>query len=105
MEERKIYLNLDGDGWLLSLYEAESPEPDAPANTRRPCIASIGALDVSGDRILAHRWNGEALVFDDARWAEIQAMRDAERPEAAWEDRIEAQLCYTAMMTDTLLEV
>ena len=36
--------------------------------------------------------------------AEIEQMQSVPEPEATAEDRIEAQVMYTALMTDTLLE-
>ena len=104
MEER-IYLNLDGDGYLLSLYEAADPEPGTSGGTAGPCVTSLGGLDLAGDRIRAHRWDGETLVFDAERWAQIETEEQEQTSAVTREDRLEAQLYYTAMMTDTLLEV
>lgn len=47
--------------------------------------------------------NGE-FVLDQTRKDEVIAEREAEAEKPTWEETIEAQTYYTAMMTDTLLE-
>lgn len=92
-------LNLDENGYLLSVYEGVGGGPS---------IDSMDGFDLSGYRINAHRWTGSELVFDEERYAEIEAeiQAAAEAANAPTQlDRIEAQATYTAMMTDTLLEV
>lgn len=44
------------------------------------------------------------LVVDQERKAEIIAKREEEAKKPTWQDKIEAQITYTAMMTDTLIE-
>lgn len=94
MDEVRYYLNLDEDGYLLSISTVGEGIS----------IASLDGLDLSGERINAYRWDGEKLTFDEERWASVSG--HAEEPETPTQaDRIEAQVYYTAMMTDTLLEV
>ena len=52
-----------------------------------------------------YRWDGGKVVRITAE--ELQAVLDIldEKPEPTQQDRLEAQIFYTAMMTDTLLEV
>lgn len=94
-----FYLNLDDNGYLLSISKIK---------TNVPSVESLDGLDLSGYRINAHRWTGSELVFDEERYAEIETeiQAAAEAASAPTQlDRIEAQATYTAMMTDTLLEV
>lgn len=65
----KYYLNLDAGGYLLSVSTAPM---DAPS------IESLDGLDLSGSRINAYRWDGESLVLDGARLAELEAQEAAE---------------------------
>ena len=90
------YLNLDPDGWLLSISTV--------GNEAGPALESLEPFDFSGARIGAHRWNGTALIFDAAKYAEILAEQEAaaRRPSAL--EALEAQVYYTAMMTDTLID-
>lgn len=41
---------------------------------------------------------------DGSVWHEPESVPPAPDPTPSWQDRIEAQMMYTAMMTDTLLE-
>lgn len=47
--------------------------------------------------------NGE-FVLDQTRKDEVLAERKAKEEQPTWQETIEAQTYYTAMMTDTLLE-
>lgn len=94
-----FYLNIDESGYLLSVSKTKSGGP---------VVESIDGFDLSGHRINAYYWNGSALVLDETRLAELDAeaaakANAAEQPSQF--DIIEAQVTYTAMMTDTLLEV
>lgn len=61
-----IKLNLDNENYLLSV-----------ATVGGGIEADIGleAFDLTGDRIRAHKWDGENLVFDADRLAEIEASK------------------------------
>ena len=52
-----------------------------------------------------YRWDGDKVVRITAE--ELQADLDIldDKTEPTWQDRLEAQTFYTAMMTNTLLEV
>lgn len=92
-----VYLNLDDDGYLLSVSKTK---------TSGPRVKSLGDADLSGYRIGAYKWDGETLVFNEDKLAEIEAAESvaSEYQEPSQLDRIEAQVVYTAMITDTLLE-
>ena len=62
------FLHLDEDGYLLSIYE--KTEGDGPH------LDSLDGYDFSGDRLSAYRWDGEKLVFDNAKY--VAAQTDAE---------------------------
>lgn len=64
------YLNLDEDGYLLSVYtlgESDQGPADAPA------LETLDGLDLSGARIGTYKWDGEGLTLDEGRFAELQA--------------------------------
>ena len=74
MEEKvEYYLNLDENGYLLSI--AVMPEGDGGG----PSVESIEDLDLRGCRIGAYHWDGTALVFDAERYAALAAEEAAER--------------------------
>lgn len=91
--ETRYYLNLDSEGWLLSVSTIGSGT----------YITSLDEFDLSGYRISAHRWNGTTLVFDEEKYAELEEEYTVQ-PQPTALDRLSAQVYYTAMMTDTLLE-
>ena len=62
------FLNLDENGYLLSIYEKTEGEG--------PYLESLDGYDFSGNRLSAYKWDGETLVFDAARYAALQS--DAE---------------------------
>lgn len=71
---RVIYLNLDADNYLLSVSKT---------NTGGPSVKSLDGFDFSGHRIRAHRWDGEKLVLDETRLAELDAEATAKAEELA----------------------
>ena len=58
------YLNLDENGYLLSIAATEMPDC--------PTVESISAYDFSGYRIMAYRWTGEELVLDEEKLKELE---------------------------------
>lgn len=66
-----IFLNLDENGYLLSVAKVGGGiEADI----------DLTEYDLTGDRIRAHKWDGESLIFDADRFAEIEA-ENAEQEE------------------------
>lgn len=66
-----MFLNLDENGYLLSVAEVGGGiEADI----------DLTEYDLTGDRIRAHKWDGESLIFDADRYAEIEA-ENAEQEE------------------------
>ncbi len=60
----RVYLGIDENNYLLYV-----------ASIGGGIEAEIGLAeyDLSGDRIRAHKWDGEKLTFDADRYAEIEA--------------------------------
>lgn len=80
----KYALNMASDGRVLSVtFEKYAPRDAATVDT-------LPERDVSD-----YRYIDGVLVYDPPA---------AEEEPPSWQDRMEAQLAYTAMMTDTLLE-
>lgn len=70
-----MYFNLDNDGYVLSA-------------SKTPTVGAVGyeasGLDLSGERIRAHRWDGKKLILDETRLTEIDAEKaSAEEAENA----------------------
>lgn len=88
--EDDILINEQGGYQFRLIVDGEQTEENPPLYTF--------------DGIPLHRWNGSAVMRRTD--AEIEADRAA-RPEPGPTEveRLEAQVTYTAMMTDTLLEV
>ena len=66
-----IFLNLDENGYLLSV---------ATVGGGIEAEIDLTEYDLTGDRIRAHKWDGESLIFDADRFAEIEA-ENAEQEE------------------------
>lgn len=75
------YLNIDPDGYLLSI----STIGDGPH------IDSIEGIDLCGDKINAYRWDGSNLVLDGGRMAAIE-QAEAARAKAEQIAELMAQL-------------
>lgn len=62
-----IYLNVDEKGYLLSV---------ATIGGGIEANIDLTEYDLTGNRIRAHKWDGEILVFDADRYAEIEAEKE-----------------------------
>ena len=62
-----IYLTLDENMYLLSV---------ATVGGGIETDIDLSGYDLTGDRINAHKWDGETLVFDADRYAEIEAEKE-----------------------------
>ena len=93
------YLNLDEDGYLLSVYtlgESETGPADAPA------LESLDGLDLSGSRIRAYRWDGSALSFDEERYEAVSAAQ--EKAPVSLAERVAALEAENTALTSQLTE-
>ncbi len=111
----KHYITVDGRGRITDAW-SDGPFPDKDA-VGAVCINDQGGyqfrLTADGaenpplytrDGIPLYRWDGEAVVCRSRE--ELEADRAAiPAPGPTEAERLEAQVTYTAMMTDTLLEV
>lgn len=62
-----IFLNLDENNYLLSV---------ATVGGGIEAEIDLTEYDLTGDRIRAHKWDGENLIFDADRFAEIEAEKE-----------------------------
>lgn len=58
-----IYLNLDENNYLLSV---------ASVGAGVPADIDLSEYDLTGQRIRAHKWENETLIFDADRLAELE---------------------------------
>ena len=63
----KYYANLDENNYLLSV---------ATVGGGVEADINLDKYDLTGDRIRAHKWDGETLIFDADRFAEIEAEKE-----------------------------
>lgn len=72
-----FHLNLDENNYLLSVASVGGGiETDI----------NLDNYDLTGYRINAHKWDGETLVFDADRYAEIEAENEARQAETEQEN-------------------
>lgn len=65
-----IYLNVDENNYLLSV---------ATVGGGIEADIDLAEFDLTGDRIRAHKWENDTLIFDADRYAEIEAEKEAEQ--------------------------
>ena len=63
-----IYLNIDENNYLLSV---------ATIGGGIEADIDLTEYDLTGDRINAHKWENDILIFDADKYAEIKADREA----------------------------
>ena len=88
-----MYLNIDENNYLLSV---------ASVGVGIEADIDLDNYDLSGDRIRAHKWENDALIFDADRYAEIEA--ENEQPQEAEPtptelEQLRADVDYIAVMT------
>lgn len=88
-------LNLDENGYLLSVYQTVEPVEDSPE------IESLDGLDLSGYRINAYRWDGSELILDEDKLrlllAEEVAVKEA-NAQPTLEERNRADIDFLLAM-------
>lgn len=111
----KHYITVDDQGRVTGAW-SDGPHPDKDT-AGAICINEKGSYQFrftsdgeenpplcTRDGVLLYKWDGEAVVLRSQ--AELEADRAAiPAPGPTEAERLEAQVTYTAMMTDTLLEV
>lgn len=87
-----MYFNLDDNGYVLSA-------------SKTPTVGAVGydasGLDLSGDRLRAHHWDGEQLILDETRLAELEQQSAATQQtiEKAMYDAAVRQEIQAALLT------
>ena len=89
------HLNLDENGYLLSVNTVEEPTEG------EPCIESLDGLDLSGHRISAYCWDGERLTLDEDRLSQLEA----EAAEDANEEQIARLKAYLAATDYVVIKI
>lgn len=90
-----IYLNIDENNYLLSI---------ATVGGGVEAKLDLAEYDLTGDRINAHKWENDTLIFDADKYAEIQAEKEAEQEQAQSTEptemeQLRADVDYIAIMT------
>lgn len=88
-----IYLNIDENNYLLSV---------ATVGGGIEAEINLDKYDLTGDRIRAHKWENDTLIFDADRYAEIEAEKEEQEeiPDAPTEtEQLRADIDYIAVMT------
>lgn len=62
-----IYLNIDENNYLLSV---------ARVGGGIEAEINLTEYDLAGDRIRAHKWENDTLIFDADKYAEIRAEKE-----------------------------
>lgn len=65
-----IYLNIDENSYLLSV---------ATIGGGVEADIDLAEYDLTGDRIRAHKWENDTLIFDADKYAEIEAENEAQK--------------------------
>jgi hypothetical protein len=88
-----IYLNIDENNYLLSV---------ATVGGGIEVDIDLAGYDLSGDRIRAHKWENNTLIFDADRYAEIEEEMQIQEENETTPTEIEqlrADVDYLAIMT------
>lgn len=88
-----IYLNIDENNYLLSV---------ATVGNGIEADIDLKEYDLSGDRIRAHKWENNTLIFDADRYAEIEEEMQIQEENETTPTEIEqlrADVDYIAVMT------
>lgn len=87
-----IYLNVDENNYLLSV---------AKVGGGIEAEIDLENYDLNGDRIRAHKWENDTLIFDADKYAEIQAEKEAEEEQTqpTEMEQLRADVDYIAIMT------
>ena len=88
-----IYINIDENNYLLSV---------ATIGGNIEADIDLTDYDLTGDRIKAHKWESDTLIFDAERYAEIE--EENKHPKEAETipteiEQLRADVDYIAVMT------
>ncbi len=76
----KYYLNLDENNYLLSVSSVGGSGAEADIN--------IDEYDLSGIRINAYKWENGTLIFDEAKYAQLEAEQAQTQDAPTLEEKI-----------------
>lgn len=93
-----IYLDIDDRGYLRSVFTRQIAEDEPELSL--PHLDSLDGLDLSGNRIFAYYWDGEKLVLDENRLAELE---EEQHQEDTRHERIIRKESARAEVTDAIL--
>lgn len=88
-----MFINLDENNYLLSV---------AKVGGGLEVDIDLTAYDLSGNRIRAHKWENDTLIFDAEKFAEIEAKKQNQEESEATPtalERLRADVDYIAIMT------
>ena len=86
-----IYLNIDKNNYLLSV---------ATVGGGIEADIDLDKYDLTGDRIRAHKWENDTLIFDADKYTEIEAKNEAQQTKTPTEiEQLRADVDYIAIMT------
>ena len=103
-DHNAAYITAVPDGWAMIPDDFTVPDTFPFVSVEAEEVSCTRKVEVEGK-------NGETVVeYIPYTVMTVTAMTEGVVPEAAepepsWQDALEAQVTYTAMMTDTLLEV
>lgn len=84
-------VNVDEKGWVLSIANTENDDIEL----------DLEGLDLH--YITAYQLVDGELVLNEAKRKALETLETVENKKPTWQEEIEAQVVYTALMTDTLL--
>lgn len=87
-------------GYVVGIFAYSDPS-DADKNI---FDFDLNQYDLSGVRIGAYRLGNNCLEFDNEKYQELLEEEQRRESKPTWNEKIESQVYYTALMTDTLVE-
>ena len=77
--DQTLYCNVDDEGYILSVYQTPLGSPEGT-----PWVESIEEFDLSGNRIRAHKYDGEnhTLIWDQEHYDYLIEKEKSDRAEA-----------------------
>ena len=88
---KKYDLKLDSEGYVNSISANKNGEYE------------LNPLSLNIERLNCYRLVNNKLVFDDEKLAKLVAEEEEKAKLPTWQEEIEAQVLYTALVTDSLV--
>lgn len=78
-----FYLSLDKNGYLKGYFQVDNPpeiiEEESPL-FGIPSLNSLDCINIDDVQLSAYYWDGEGLVLDDKKLAEIKELEKESKP-------------------------